>query len=111
MADLTFAEPLNMLEGSEYSPWVKTIFASIKIASRMRVLTSIPALGKLIRLAIGKIAKQKQVSLILYTASVSLDFDLLDPLYYTIRSSVNIPELTRNRSSTQTTQMKESIVV
>ena len=62
MADLTFAEPLNMLEGSEYSPWVKTIFASIKIASRMRVLTSLPGIGQVIQLLLGKVAKQKQVS-------------------------------------------------
>lgn len=34
--DLTFSEGLNMLEGSEYSPWVKTIYASIKNATFFR---------------------------------------------------------------------------
>ena len=38
MGDLTFSEGLNMLEGSEYSPWVKTIFASIKISTYFRGL-------------------------------------------------------------------------
>lgn len=36
MADLTFGESLNMLESSEYSHWVKTIFEGIKGASILR---------------------------------------------------------------------------
>jgi len=36
MGDLSFNESLNMLEDSEYSPWVKTIFASTKMGTRMR---------------------------------------------------------------------------
>ena len=36
MGDLTFGEGLNMLEDSEYSPWVKTIFESIKGATFFR---------------------------------------------------------------------------
>ncbi|KAF2717761.1 cytochrome P450 [Polychaeton citri CBS 116435] len=36
MADLIFAEPLHMLENSEYVPWVKTIIASIQIATIIR---------------------------------------------------------------------------
>jgi hypothetical protein len=36
MGDLTFGEGLNMLRDSEYSPWVKTIFESIKLATFFR---------------------------------------------------------------------------
>lgn len=36
MAELTFSESLGMLEDSEYSPWVKTIFASIKSGALFR---------------------------------------------------------------------------
>lgn len=38
MGDLTFAESLHMLEGSEYSPWVKTIFSGIKRGTQIRGL-------------------------------------------------------------------------
>ncbi|KAK4959688.1 hypothetical protein LTR28_005137 [Elasticomyces elasticus] len=47
MGDLTFAEPLYMLEGSEYSPWVKTIFQGIKVATWFHVLCYYPPLDKL----------------------------------------------------------------
>lgn len=36
MGDLTFAESLQMLEGSDYSPWVKVIFAGVKTGTRLR---------------------------------------------------------------------------
>lgn len=36
MGDLCFAESLQMLEGSDYSPWVKVIFEGIKTATKMR---------------------------------------------------------------------------
>ncbi|ETN43942.1 uncharacterized protein HMPREF1541_11073 [Cyphellophora europaea CBS 101466] len=38
MADLTFAEPLYMLENSSYSPWVTAIFASFKKMATFRCL-------------------------------------------------------------------------
>lgn len=44
MGDLTFAEGLNMLEDSEYSPWVKTIFQSIKGATFFRGVKAYSAL-------------------------------------------------------------------
>jgi len=44
MADLTFAEPLYMLENSEYSPWVKSIFLSIKKAAIIRCIRYYSAL-------------------------------------------------------------------
>ncbi|KAF2024039.1 cytochrome P450 [Setomelanomma holmii] len=38
MGDLTFGEPLHMLENAEYDPWVSIIFSSIKIGSRISIL-------------------------------------------------------------------------
>ncbi|KAK5120491.1 hypothetical protein LTR85_006146 [Meristemomyces frigidus] len=46
MGDLTFGEGLNMLEDSEYSPWVKTIFGSIKNATMFRGIRVYSALTK-----------------------------------------------------------------
>ena len=45
MGDLTFAEGLNMLDDSEYSPWVKTIFAGIKHATLFRGVKAFSSLG------------------------------------------------------------------
>ena len=36
MGDLSFAESLGILEGSDYSPWVKVIFQGIKTGTRLR---------------------------------------------------------------------------
>jgi cytochrome P450 len=36
MGDLCFAESLGMLEGSDYSPWVKAIFEGIKKSAKIR---------------------------------------------------------------------------
>jgi cytochrome P450 len=36
MGDLCFAESLQMLEGSDYSPWVKVIFEGIKKSAKIR---------------------------------------------------------------------------
>lgn len=45
MADLTFAEPLGMLDKSEYTPWVKAVFASIKTAVVLRIRFEYPMLA------------------------------------------------------------------
>lgn len=81
MADLTFSEPLYMLEGSEYSPWVRTIFGSIKAAARMRVLSRVPGLNQLLSIVLGPIAKEKQVccfvSTLHYHARIQLQHSLV----------------------------------
>jgi cytochrome P450 len=38
MGDLSFAESLGMLEESDYSPWVKAIFAGVKSGTRLRTI-------------------------------------------------------------------------
>jgi cytochrome P450 len=37
MGDLTFGEPLGMLDTGKYTPWVKTVFDSIKLDTYFRV--------------------------------------------------------------------------
>ncbi|KAK3116147.1 hypothetical protein LTR53_003820 [Teratosphaeriaceae sp. CCFEE 6253] len=41
MGDLTFGEGLNMLEGGEYSPWVKMIFEGIKLLGSATILRGV----------------------------------------------------------------------
>ena len=44
MGDLTFGEPLGLLENSDYIPWVTMIFAALKFLTIMRLLRQIPGL-------------------------------------------------------------------
>ncbi|KAK3672299.1 hypothetical protein LTR78_007839 [Recurvomyces mirabilis] len=62
MGDLTFAESLDMLEESEYSPWVKTIFASIKFGTMIRgVKTYSPMVDSLVTSLLARVpAVQKK---------------------------------------------------
>jgi cytochrome P450 len=43
MGDLTFGEPLGLLEKSDYTPWVALIFQTLKFATYMRALKHLPA--------------------------------------------------------------------
>ncbi|KAH7380109.1 cytochrome P450 [Pyrenochaeta sp. MPI-SDFR-AT-0127] len=52
MGDLTFGEPLHMLEDAEYDPWVRAIFANIKIASKASVMMKYPLLRGALRKAV-----------------------------------------------------------
>jgi len=47
MGDLTFGEPLHMLDQAEYDPWVQAIFGSIKVGNRIAVITSHPITRRL----------------------------------------------------------------
>ncbi|USP73808.1 cytochrome p450 protein [Curvularia clavata] len=42
MGDWTFGESLHMLDNSEYDPWVKTIFDSLRISSSLSILRKYP---------------------------------------------------------------------
>jgi hypothetical protein len=46
MGDLTFGEPLHMLDRAEYDPWVSVIFTSLKVASYLSVMMSYPWLWR-----------------------------------------------------------------
>lgn len=45
MGDLTFGEPLGLLEKSEYIPWVTTIFAALKAGTFLRAMKYFPILA------------------------------------------------------------------
>jgi cytochrome P450 len=60
MGDLTFGEPLHMLDNAEYDPWVSIIFGSVKLGSRVGVLFNWPILYKLfIAVRPNSIAKKR----------------------------------------------------
>jgi len=64
MGDLTFGEGLNMLEGSEYSPWVKTIFLSLKNATFFRGIRAWSKLSNYLVTEVvfkSNVARQKQL--------------------------------------------------
>lgn len=44
MGDLAFGEPLNLIENSSYSPWVKAVFANVKALTFFRLLAYFPPL-------------------------------------------------------------------
>ncbi|CAN9137705.1 unnamed protein product [Alternaria alternata] len=46
MGDLTFGEPLHMLDKGDYDPWVSTIFASLKVGSYLSVMMAYPWLWR-----------------------------------------------------------------
>ncbi|KAK0647791.1 Averantin hydroxylase [Lasiodiplodia hormozganensis] len=54
MGELAFGESLGLLESSEYSPWVKAVFANIKVGAFSQVGLEYPLLGKLIRLCMPR---------------------------------------------------------
>ncbi|KAI4829627.1 cytochrome P450 [Aureobasidium sp. EXF-8845] len=68
MADLTFSESLHMLEGSEYSPWVATIFASIKSMTRLRAVRLIPGMTTVLNVLLSNAIRKKQVNHFKYSA-------------------------------------------
>ncbi|KAF2758906.1 cytochrome P450 [Pseudovirgaria hyperparasitica] len=47
MADLTFSEPLGLLQSNQYTPWVKAMFASIRNNQKTKVFKAIPVLRAL----------------------------------------------------------------
>lgn len=46
MGDLTFGEPLHLLDNAEYDDWVKLIFRSVKFATRLGIMQYYPILEK-----------------------------------------------------------------
>lgn len=54
MADMTFGEPLHMLDNAAYDPWVRTIFRYVKVGARMNILsTYYPRVFGLLKLVLG----------------------------------------------------------
>ena len=53
MSELTFGEPLHLLEAGEYNPWVAATFNSVKQGARLRLMGVAPLLKWLINLVAG----------------------------------------------------------
>lgn len=60
IADLVFGEPLGLLDSSELSPWVKSIFAHMKTATFFSLALEYPAVAMLIELLTPKSLIEKQ---------------------------------------------------
>ena len=54
MSDLTFGEPLHLLDAGEYNPWVAATFGSVKQGARIRLMGVIPLLRWLTTLVAGR---------------------------------------------------------
>jgi cytochrome P450 len=46
MGDLTFGEPLHMLDKNTWDPWVSVVFDGIKMGSKMSIIMSYPLIWK-----------------------------------------------------------------
>lgn len=63
MADMTFGEPLHMLDNAEYTPWVIIIFGYVKVATCVGILkTYYPRIFSLIEVALSKQIQQARIS-------------------------------------------------
>lgn len=61
MADLTFGEPLGMLDMGEYTPWVKTVFEGIKAGSYRRISVYYPLVGFLLKVLMPPSLRGKEL--------------------------------------------------
>ncbi|KAF4470804.1 cytochrome P450 [Fusarium albosuccineum] len=60
MADLTFGEPLGMLQGGEYVPWVSNIFGSVKFMVMGSFLRVYPMIGRIAAAFLPKSLAEKR---------------------------------------------------
>jgi cytochrome P450 len=61
MGDLTFGEPLHMLDNAEYDPWVQIIFKNIKRAAQLGLIYNYyPLVASIFRAALHKTVAAKQ---------------------------------------------------
>ncbi|KAG9668571.1 benzoate 4-monooxygenase cytochrome P450, partial [Aureobasidium melanogenum] len=60
MSDLTFGESLYMLEKSEYAPWVKDVFGSVKVIGKFIAIRQLPFMPWLLPKLIPASARRKQ---------------------------------------------------
>jgi cytochrome P450 len=68
MGDLTFGEPLGMLDTGEYTPWVEAVFQNIKAASYMLVALYYPMLQIPLKLLMPPSLRGKQAKHFLHSA-------------------------------------------
>jgi hypothetical protein len=54
MSELTFGEPLHLLDAGEYHPWVAATFDSVKQGARLRLMGVAPLLRWLLTVVAGR---------------------------------------------------------
>ncbi|KAH4228981.1 hypothetical protein HBI06_091500 [Parastagonospora nodorum] len=63
MGDLTFGEPLHMLDNAAYDPWVQAIFGGVKSNTQFSVIrNSYPTLARIVTAMLHKTIKAKQMT-------------------------------------------------
>ncbi|PYH92148.1 cytochrome P450 monooxygenase-like protein, partial [Aspergillus ellipticus CBS 707.79] len=62
MGDLTFGDPLDLLQGTGNTSWVTSIFSSVKVNSLTRVARYYPWCSSLVKLLVPAALKKKQAS-------------------------------------------------
>ncbi|CAI7598546.1 unnamed protein product [Penicillium glandicola] len=71
IGDLAFGEPFDCLRESQYHPWVKMVFVSIKVISLSRPLLVYPFLAPIVRRILPKrLSKMREDSFALATSKV-----------------------------------------
>lgn len=60
MADLTFGEPLHLLNNSSYSTWVRSVFGFFKFVSLQQITRAIPGLEALLSKFMPKSVQEKK---------------------------------------------------
>ena len=58
MADLTFGEPLHLLDRSKYTPWVKGVFSVFKVVTIGQIARAIPGMDTVLQSLIPKSARE-----------------------------------------------------
>lgn len=62
MSDLSFAEPLHMLDDGEYVPWVKLVFGFLTLSTRLRAIRYLSSISNiLLAIVIGRLPAIKRV--------------------------------------------------
>jgi len=68
MADLTFGEPLGMLESSEYTPWVKAVFEGFKFGVIWNLRLEYPILAPIAEWLVPKSIRKMEKAHLDYSA-------------------------------------------
>lgn len=68
MADLTFGEPLGMLESSEYTPWVKAVFEGFKFGVIWNLRLEYPTLAPIAEWLVPKSIRKMEKAHFDYSA-------------------------------------------
>ncbi|OCK77527.1 cytochrome P450 [Lepidopterella palustris CBS 459.81] len=67
MGDLTFGEPLHLLDNSSYTPWVSDMFNGVKALTIIRVTRYFPLLESILNRCIPRSLEEKRLSHFKYT--------------------------------------------